>query len=171
MKHASPDRDCLFGLSRGSSWEESAVVVPAVYREWGYPVRPPDWLAAQAVVYQYQRLNASGVCYAENVGYESGVYLRFIVDHYDHLPRHTVFVQADWFAQDKQQKFPYKPFDLWQLSCTSSRMSQNLSHRSLMHLWDDWMPLGVRHTVWPPYQVRRVADFFASSYRSDNGHL
>jgi len=148
--------ECVFGLRQPALWEDSLVVVPAVYREWLSPARPPAWLVYQAVVYLYQRLNASAPCFALNSAFESGVFLRFIVDHYNHLPAHAAFLQADWFAMRKAQPFPYTPFDLWQLGC--------VRRATRPHAWTHWLPLGLRHTVWPPYQVQRVADFFGTSY-------
>ncbi|KAL3920270.1 MAG: hypothetical protein SGPRY_005313 [Prymnesium sp.] len=156
--------ECAIGLTGGLMWESSVVVVPAVYKEWGYPVRPPAWLTAQLVVYQYQRLNSSADCFARNVAFESGVYLRFIVDHYHNLPQHVVFAQADWFAQYKNQYYPYTPLDFWQITCLREAVRDHGLHRASTPEWVHWMPLGLRRSVWPPYQVRRVADFFASSY-------
>jgi hypothetical protein len=43
----------------------------------------------------YQRVDASKPNYSPNYGYEGGVYLRFIVEHYDDLPDHMAFIQAD----------------------------------------------------------------------------
>ena len=155
---------CVFGANESLRWDASLVVVPAVYKEWGYPVRPPPWLSAQAIVYQYQRLNASADCFAKNVAYESGVYLRFIVDHYHALPSHTVFAQADWFAARKGQPFPHSPFPFWQLDCVRSQQQQQRLGGAAAPAWTHWLPLGLRHTVWPPYQVRRIANFFGISF-------
>ena len=158
------EAECVYGAANGThAWNTSLVVVPAVYREWGYPVRPPHWLAAQALVYQYQRLNASAKCFAENVAFESGVYLRFIVDHYHALPAHTVFAQADWFAARKGQPFPHTAFRFWQLGCMRMQ-HQRRAGAVTAPSWAHWLPLGIRHTVWPPYQVRRVANFFGVSF-------
>ena len=206
---------CIHGLTGERTWEASVVVVPAVFREWGNPVRPPPWLVKQAVVYQYQRLDAKAQCYVQNVAYESGVYFKFIVDLYDNLPAYSVFAQADWFAARKGQPFPHSPFHFWQLDCVRSAHHTHAAAAD----WAQWMPLGIRNTVckaccasnqvchtlatirWPhahvlqpptlrcaprthvasppdhsasahmacaragpPYQVKRIADFFASSH-------
>jgi hypothetical protein len=161
---------CVHGLTDERTWEASAVVVPgkvallrliqptlvdwacipvrmlrhtAVFREWGNPVRPPSWLVQQAIVYQYQRLNASAPCFVQNVAYESGVYLKFIVDLYDNLPAFTVFAQADWFAARKGQPFPHSPFRFWQLDCVRGARHTHAAAPD----WAHWMPLGLRNTI------------------------
>ena len=45
----------------------------------------------------YQRLDPTAPNFCPNHAHEAGVYIQFILDHYDHLPHHTVFVQ-DHFA-------------------------------------------------------------------------
>ena len=159
--------ECLIGLR--TDWGRSTVVVPAVYKEWGLklPLRAPGWLIEQAPVFLYQRLDPNHSCYAANSGYESGVYLRFIVDHYNRLPAHTVFAQADWFSSHKG--LPPHAFDFWQLRCLRGN---NATHSNQPELqaealasgthheqgWRHWMPLGLRHTIYPPYQVPKKTD-------------
>ena len=41
----------------------------------------------------YQRTNPSKANFVPNVGFEAGVYLRFILDNYDDLPAHSVYIQ------------------------------------------------------------------------------
>ena len=77
------------------------VVVPSVYREW-VDKSPPDWVTSEALqnqfgyeVFLYQKLNATLPNYiAVNRGTEGGVYLRYIVDHYDNFPDVAIFVHA-----------------------------------------------------------------------------
>jgi hypothetical protein len=47
----------------------------------------------------YQRRRPENPGFVPNHGYEGGVYLKFVVDHYDNLPDVTVFMQADADAQ------------------------------------------------------------------------
>lgn len=41
------------------------------------------------------------------------------------------------------------PIDFWQARCSAADLA-----------WSDWMPLGKRNTLWPPYQVTRRATFW-----------
>ena len=45
----------------------------------------------------YQRLDPTAPNYCPNHAHEAGVYIQFVLDHYDHLPYQTIFVQ-DHFA-------------------------------------------------------------------------
>ena len=119
---------CLSGLHE-TPWRSATVIVPAVYREWGVilPLRAPDWLVRQAPVYLYQRLDKNQSCFAQNRGYESGIYLRFLLDHLDNLPAHTVFAQADWFSPRKGS--PLRQFDFWQLQCLQHQTRHGNSSR------------------------------------------
>ena len=134
-----------------ATWDAAAVVVPAVYQEWGRatPLVPPPWLVAQYSVYLYQRLNESASCFCPNRGYESGVYLRFLSDFHDRLPAIVAFVQADWLSPVRFRA-PVA-FDFWQLRCAFRNTSQPFSR---------WMPLGKRHTCWPPGQMTRTAAYW-----------
>lgn len=69
----------------------SVIIIPAVYREWddGWP----DWTQGREI-FLYQRTNASAPNFAPNYGLEGGVYLKYLVDHYDDLPDIMVFVHA-----------------------------------------------------------------------------
>ena len=84
---------------RREAWPKKTVVVPAVFREWDDAI--PAWACPDSqqkyVVTTpfYQRLDASAPRFVPNNGYELGVFLRFIVDHYSHLPERVVFLQAD----------------------------------------------------------------------------
>uniref|UniRef100_A0A7S1J8S5 Uncharacterized protein n=1 Tax=Eutreptiella gymnastica TaxID=73025 RepID=A0A7S1J8S5_9EUGL len=77
-----------------SQWKTNVVLVPAVYDEWAkYGV--PYWARLKDYqLFLYQRKNPQKKNYAYNFGYEAGIYLRFIVDHYYDLPVHTAFVHA-----------------------------------------------------------------------------
>lgn len=76
------------------------VVIPSVYDEWRNG--PPDWAVNKTLqselgfsVFLYQKLDPSGPHYlAFNRGTESGVYLRYIVDHYDDFPDVAIFTHA-----------------------------------------------------------------------------
>ena len=82
-----------------SSWPKPVIVVPAVYREWerrgvpswACPARGADYAVAPV----YQRLDPVAPRYVPNFAFEAGVYLRFVVDHYDRLPDITAFLQGD----------------------------------------------------------------------------
>ncbi|EOD14739.1 hypothetical protein EMIHUDRAFT_197272 [Emiliania huxleyi CCMP1516] len=87
-------------LSRVRESQPSPViVVPAVYREWerrgvpswACPARGADYAVAPV----YQRLDPVAPRYVPNFAFEAGVYLRFVVDHYDRLPDITAFLQGD----------------------------------------------------------------------------
>ena len=154
------DLRCLHGDQ--GDWHNSTVVVPAVFREWrGGP--PPGWLHAQYPVFLYQRLNVSMPCACPNRGYESGVYLQFIAQHYSMLPRRVAFIQADWIFASKTSAG--RPFEFWQPACVEEAVGlAKLPHdsRDAARLpWIDYMPLGGRRTVWPPRCVIRRTTFYA----------
>eukprot|EP01035_Chromulina_nebulosa_P000191 gene191-284_t len=76
------------------------VVVPAVYKEWRVS-GPPDWATNRTLqeqlgysVYLYQRLDPAKPNFVKNRGTEGGVFLRYIVDHYDSFPDIAIFVHA-----------------------------------------------------------------------------
>lgn len=86
----------------------SVVVVPAVMHEF---IRgQPYWMASHVQkmygiqVFLYQKLNETEPNFiSTNQGSEAGVYLRYIVDHYDNFPDVAVFIhgypeehQRDW---------------------------------------------------------------------------
>ena len=94
------------------SWPTPLVVVPAVFDEWDTPVGSgspetsavPDWAApgetsAYSVSELYQRRDEDGAGFVPNRAYETGVFLKFVVDHYDNLPEVTAFVSGD-FTKD-----------------------------------------------------------------------
>jgi hypothetical protein len=85
------------GARENTTWSTRIVIAPAVWEEWepqngGVPAWVSD---ANLTTYLYQRKNASLPRYVPNNGFEAGIYLRFIVDHYDNLPHTTVLVQGD----------------------------------------------------------------------------
>jgi hypothetical protein len=89
----------------GGRWRTPVVVVPAVYNELDETV--PGWYVASLwsgfrSLYLYQRRDPDAPRYAPNFGTESGVYYRFIVDHYDDLPDVTVFVHSYPEAHNEQ---------------------------------------------------------------------
>lgn len=76
------------------------VIVPSVYKEWDNG--KPDWASLQMQarfnysVFLYQKTNSSGTNYiSTNRGTEGGVYLKYIVDHYDTFPDVAIFVHAE----------------------------------------------------------------------------
>ena len=89
-------------------WPSELVVVPAVYNEWDMPegATVPDVVPAWArptygknkytIGPLYQRRFESKPNFVPNHSYETGVFLKFIIDNYDQLPDVTAFVQADF---------------------------------------------------------------------------
>jgi len=141
------DLRCLHGSSQ--DWDNHTVIVPAVYGEWhGRP--PPSWLYKQYPVYLYQRVNISRPCACANRGYESGVYFHFIAQHYEQLPAFVAFIQADWIFQSKDHGG--RPFEFWQPQCMQRSESEVP--------WMDYMPLGGRHSIWPPRCVIRSTAWY-----------
>ena len=77
------------------------VLVPAVYDEF-VKAGQPSWMTDQAVmerynysVFLYQKLDPNAPNYIRyNRGGEVGVYLRYIVDHYNNFPDVAIFVHS-----------------------------------------------------------------------------
>lgn len=74
-------------------WSEPVVLVVAHWKE------DLTWLNSNGLEYVprvlYQRHDANAPYYSPNHGNEAGVYLQFIVEHYDALPEQVVFLQGD----------------------------------------------------------------------------
>jgi hypothetical protein len=76
------------------------VVVPSVYKEW--VAGKPDWVTNEEIkakynysVFQYQKLDPDAPNYfGFNRGSEAGVYLKYIVDHYNSFPDVAIFIHA-----------------------------------------------------------------------------
>lgn len=76
------------------------VIVPSVHKEW--LGGSPDWVTNVDLqkqhnysVFLYQKNDPSAPNYISmNRGTEAGVYLRYIVDHYNNFPDIAVFVHA-----------------------------------------------------------------------------
>eukprot|EP00966_Prymnesium_polylepis_P186983 4334637-Prymnesium_polylepis.1 len=175
-------RPCLWPRQApADDW--SVAIVIAAFSELGVrlPLRPPAHLLRQAPVVLYQRLDSTQQCYLRNKGYEVGVYLRYLLDYYDQLPSHTAFIQADWLAKHKGG--PAVETHLWQVDClrraapralpapaVDGRHLQGRGTAMARHAatpagraapgWHHWMPLGIRHHLWPPLQVVRTAEYF-----------
>ena len=89
-------------------------LVVSVYKEWGENnEKVPEWANANAsrdnyFVVQpfYQRIEASKPAFVVNKGFESGVYMRYIVDNYHNLPEAVIFVQADGCEVDMNAVLP-----------------------------------------------------------------
>ena len=67
------------------------VLVPAMWAS-AYPAKP--WHLAFDTC-EYQRHNQSRKGFVYNRGFEAGIYLRFIIDHYNNLPDVVAFIQED----------------------------------------------------------------------------
>ena len=96
--------------SSKKAWPTPLVVVPAVYDEWDAPAGSetkdlaravPDWAAPArgakyAVSELYQRRDEDGSRFVPNRAYATGVFLKFVIDHYENLPKMTAFVGGDF---------------------------------------------------------------------------
>lgn len=80
-------------VAQKSKWDSRVVIVPAVYHDWQWG-EWPSWTANRSI-HLYQRTTPWAPQYCQNTGMEAGVFLKFIVDHYDDLPEQTVFVHAE----------------------------------------------------------------------------
>lgn len=76
------------------------VIVPAVHNEFE-GIGLPDWMVNQTLqkeldyeVFLYQKMHSDQPNYLRNRGTEGGVYLKYIVDHYDNFPDIAMFVHA-----------------------------------------------------------------------------
>lgn len=145
-------------MSGGSA--SSTEVVIAHHREWLQQPRPA-WANQSSDGYRvhplYQRTDPKADLYVPNHGYELGVYLRYIVDHYDKLPNVIVFTQAD--------------------ACELPNMAQILGDlpESMLRATGGFLPLNNHkiwgRTFWPPAQStqaercwRHVARMFNASH-------
>ena len=150
------DLACLHGDQ--SDWSNRTVVVPAVYKEW-HGHGPPDWLARQYSIFLFQRRNSSADCYIANKGFESGVYLKFIAQHYLRLPAFVAFMQGDWIFATKSSAG--HPFKFWQPHCAGGAAAGQP--------WSDYMPLGGRRSIWPPRCVTRQLSWYGRLVGGRNG--
>ena len=100
---------------RGSVMKDGKfALVVSVYKEWGENnEKVPGWANANAsrdnyFVVQpfYQRIEATKPAFVMNKGFESGVYMRYIVDNYYNLPEAVIFVQADGCEVDMNAVLP-----------------------------------------------------------------
>jgi hypothetical protein len=77
------------------------VLVPSVYNEWETQ-GPPSWYTDKTIqqrhnftIFLYQKMDPMKSNFIPiNRGTEGGVYLRYIVDHYDNFPDVAIFVHA-----------------------------------------------------------------------------
>ena len=91
----------IIGLLTVATVGFEKVLVPAVYKEW-VTGKKPDWVDDPAIlakynysVFVYQKLDENAPNYfGFNRGAECGVYLKYIVDHYDNFPDVAVFIHA-----------------------------------------------------------------------------
>ena len=94
--------------------DDKFALVVSVYKEWGENnEKVPEWANANAsrdnyFVVQpfYQRIEASKPVFVVNKGFESGVYMRYIVDNYHNLPEAVIFVQAHGCEVDMNAVLP-----------------------------------------------------------------
>ncbi len=114
----------------------SKVIVPAVYKEWHKG--QPEWMYNVTLqtkynytTFLYQKLNSSLPNYiSTNRGTEAGVYLRYIVDHYDTFPDIAVFVHAH--PKEHQEHW------LEMIGCSSPQASYiSINNKPLPHLCRD----------------------------------
>eukprot|EP01041_Mallomonas_annulata_P007693 gene7693-15745_t len=98
-------------------WKSSKVIIPAVFNEWDDGI--PFWANSPITekrfgytTFVYQKKDPNKANYIPyNRGTEGGVYLKFIVDHYNNLPDIMVFVQAN--------PLDHSPFFLKLVRCIS----------------------------------------------------
>ena len=96
------------GVVSDAKWPTSVVVVPAVYDEWD-PAEGsedvssgiPEWATpskkdSYSMAPLYQRRFDSEPNFVPNKAYETGAFIKFVVDHYDDLPEVTAFVSGDF---------------------------------------------------------------------------
>jgi len=90
----APPAGALIARSQ-SRWTTDMVVVVAAFNEYD-PLDLPRWMRHDKHVtfYVYQRHNASLPHYSPNLGWEGGVYIQFVLEHYEDLPKQIAFVQA-----------------------------------------------------------------------------
>ena len=149
-----------------SQWSTPVVVVPAHYREWG---RTPPWakkLPPWASTYIYQRTKKGAPRYSPNYGYEAGVHLQFISEHYDDLPELIVFTQA--------KPTQHNPLFFDTLKCLNSKtnytsLNWNYQTRGTTY-WRKFALQGVVEQCWRdlldvfgvrlPSKVEPVASFY-----------
>ena len=149
-----------------SQWSTPVVVVPAHYREWG---RSPPWatkLPPWASTYIYQRTKKGAPRYSPNYGYEAGVHLQFISEHYDDLPELVVFTQA--------KPMQHNPLFFDTLKCLNSHtnytsLNWNYQTRGTTY-WRKFALQGVVEQCWRdlldafgvrlPSKVEPVASFY-----------
>ncbi|CAL6320580.1 unnamed protein product [Bathycoccus prasinos] len=94
--------------------KDKFALVVSVYKEWGENnEKVPEWANANAsrdnyFVVQpfYQRIEASKPAFVVSKGFESGVYMRYIVDNYHNLPEAVIFVQAHGCEVDMNAVLP-----------------------------------------------------------------
>jgi hypothetical protein len=131
MKHSAGFVVFILQLSLLEAFRK--VVVPSVYKEW--VKGRPDWATNVTLqqqygysVFQYQKLDPAGPHYLPfNRGTESGVYLRYIVDHYDDFPDVAIFVHAA--PEDHQPKW------LEHIGC----ISPTATYYNINNGYDRWM--------------------------------
>ncbi len=96
-----PRQGCYGQDNQGIIKPFSKVIVPAVYHDWN-EFGPPKWASDPETmakygnysIFLYQKKDPTKPNYIQNRGTEGGVYLRYIVDHYDDFPDVAIFVHG-----------------------------------------------------------------------------
>jgi len=88
-----PAHSSVHLVNRSRSWSGPTALVVAHWKE------DLSWMHAAPFSYMprvlYQRHLPERPYYSPNYGNEAGIYLQFIVEHYDSLPEQVVFLQGD----------------------------------------------------------------------------
>ena len=106
-----------FGKSEGRTDKTICLIVIAKYKE--------DISFIKKFKYPVKVYDKSKDCI--NIGREAETYLRYIIDHYDNLPNHVIFLQGNPFDH-----LP-KNFDLFNITLTNS-----LQHIALHYGLEEW---------------------------------
>lgn len=105
--HRLPDASTETFKYPHESLNFTKVIVPSIYDEFdlhGVPAWYSDPSLAKRfgyTIFRYQRMNASEPNYVRNRGTEGAIFLRYVVDHYDHFPDIAIFVHANPAVHNK----------------------------------------------------------------------
>ena len=146
------------------AWPAKLVVVPAVFDEWDVPegesvessvpawARPDPVKDPYVVSDLYQRRFEAAPGFVPNRAYETAVYLKFVVDHYENLPDVTVFVRGDFHRDvaDAKQRLvrvanraagvAYQPLDIPETTkddVVALGLVESRSPGELVQMWKD----------------------------------
>ena len=146
------------------AWPSKLVVVPAVFDEWDVPegasvessvpawARPDPVKDPYVVSDLYQRRFEAAPGFVPNRAYETAVYLKFVVDHYENLPDVTAFVRGDFHRDvaDAKQRLvrvanraagvAYQPLDIPETTkddVVALGLVESRSPGELVQMWKD----------------------------------